>query len=149
VSSLADPVSRPQRRTVTVPLPRVAGDGTLAAGIAVAIAAASFASAGGLRLERTTNVLIAMILASAALVVAALLQRPWTAGAPLHGGASLLAFAVLAALTALSVIWSLAPSDSWIEANRTFAYLALFAAGVAFAWRASAWAACSSAAGRC
>jgi len=133
VSSLADPVSRPQRRTITIPLPRVAGNGTLAAGIAAAIAAASFAAAGGLRLERTTNVLIAMILASAVLVVVALLQRPWTSSAPLYGSVSLLAFTALAAVTALSVIWSLAPSDSWIEANRTFAYLALFAAGIAFA----------------
>jgi O-Antigen ligase/Tetratricopeptide repeat len=132
VSSLAGPVSRPQRRTITIPLPRVAGNGTLAAGIAAAIAAASFAAAGGLRLERTTNVLIAMILGSAALVVAALLQRPWTAKAPLYGGGPLLAFAALAGLTALSVLWSLAPSDSWIEANRTFAYVALFAAGIAF-----------------
>ena len=30
------------------------------------------------------------------------------------------------------MLWSLAPSDSWIEAGRTFAYLALFAAGIAF-----------------
>jgi hypothetical protein len=131
VSSLAGPVSRRQRRTITIPLPRVAGNGTLAAGIAGAIAAASFAAAGGLRLERTTNVLIAMILGSAALVVVALLQRPWTAKAPLYGGGPLLAFAALAGLTALSVLWSLAPSDSWIEANRTFAYVALFAAGIA------------------
>ena len=103
----------------------------LAAGIALAIAIASFAAAGGLRLERTTNVLIAAMLAGAALVVAAIIQRPWTRDAPLYGGGALLAFAVLAAGTALSVIWSLAPSDSWIEATRTFAYLALFAAGMA------------------
>ena len=32
VSSLADPVSRPQRRTITIPLPRVAGNGMLATG---------------------------------------------------------------------------------------------------------------------
>ena len=133
MSSLADPVSRPQRRTVTIPLPRLAGDGVLATGIALAIAAASFAAAGGLRLERTTNVLIAMILASAALVVAALIERPWTASSPLYGGGPLLAFGALAGLTALSVLWSLAPADSWIESIRTFAYLSLFAAGVAFA----------------
>ena len=131
MSSLVGPVSRPQRRTVTVPLPRIAGSGVLAAGIALAIAAASFAAAGGLRLERTTNVLIAAMLASAALVVTAIIQRPWTRDAPLYGGGALLAFAVLAVGTALSVIWSLAPSDSWIEAARTFTYLALFAAGMA------------------
>ena len=103
----------------------------LAAGIALSIALASFAAAGGLRLERTTNVLIAAMLAGAALVVAALIQRPRTEAGPLYGGVALLAFALLAAGTALSVIWSLAPSDSWIEAARTFAYLALFAAGIA------------------
>jgi hypothetical protein len=133
VSSLAGPVSRPQRRTITIPLPRIAGNGTLAAGIAVAIAAASFAAAGGLRLERTTNVLIAMILGSAALVVATLLQRPWTKSAPLYGGGPLLGFGLLAGLTAVSVLWSLAPADSWIEANRTFAYVSVFAGGIAFA----------------
>ena len=133
MSSLAGPVSPPQRRTLTIPLPRVWGNGTLAAGIAVAIAAASFAAAGGLRLERTTNVLIAMILGSAAVVVAALIQRPWTKDAPLYGGGPLLAVGALGALTALSVVWSLAPSDSWIEATRTFAYVAVFAGGIAFA----------------
>jgi hypothetical protein len=66
-------------------------------------------------------------------VVAALIQRPWTTSAPLYGGGPLLAFGALAALTGLSVLWSLAPADSWIEAARTFAYLALFAGGIAFA----------------
>ena len=131
MSSLAGPVSRPQRRSITIPLPRVAGSGVLAAGIALAVAAASFAAAGGLRLERTTDVLIAMILASGALVIAALLQRPWTREAPLYGGTALLACGLLAAITALSVLWSLAPADSWVEANRTFAYVSLFAAGIA------------------
>ncbi len=131
MSSLADPVSRPQRRSITIPLPRIAGSGVLAAGVALAVAAASFAAAGGLRLERTTDVLIAMILGSGALVVAALLQRPWTREAPLFGGTALLACALLAAITGVSVLWSLAPSDSWVEANRTFAYVALFAAGIA------------------
>jgi tetratricopeptide (TPR) repeat protein len=135
VSSLADPVSptRPHRRTVTIPLPRDTSDGPLTAAVAVAVAAASFAAAGGLRLERTTNVLIAMMLGGAALVATALLLRPRSADAPLRGGGSLLAFAALAALTALSVLWSLAPSDSWIEASRTFAYLAVFAGGIALA----------------
>ena len=36
---------------------------------------------------------------------------------------------MLAGFTALSVTWSLAPSDSWLETNRTFAYLATLAAG--------------------
>jgi tetratricopeptide (TPR) repeat protein len=105
----------------------------VAAGIAIGVAGAAFAAAGGLRLERTTDVLIAMMLAGGALVAAALLRRPRTAAAPLYGGGPLLAFGVLAAYTALSVLWSLAPGDSWVEANRTFAYLTVFAAGIALA----------------
>jgi hypothetical protein len=134
VSSLAEPASaRPtrSRRTVTVPVPRVAGDGMLAAGVALAVAAASFAAAGGLRLERTTNVLIAMMLAGAALAAAALIVRPRSEQAKLYGGLPLLAIGVLAAFTAVSVAWSLAPSDSWVEANRTLAYAAVFMAGLA------------------
>jgi hypothetical protein len=135
VSSLADPASRPRprRRTVTIPLPTLSGRGTLAAAVALAIAVASFAAAGGLRLERTTHVLIAMMLGGAALVAVALVQRPRTAETPLYGGGPLLAFTAVAALTGLSILWSLAPADSWVEASRTFAYLAVFAAGVALA----------------
>jgi tetratricopeptide (TPR) repeat protein len=135
VSSLADPASRsrPRQRTVTIPLPSFSGRGTLAAGVALAIACASFVAAGGLRLERTTHVLIAMMLGGAALAVAALVQRPRTADAPLYGGGPLLAFTALAALTGLSILWSLAPADSWVETNRTLAYLAVFAGGVALA----------------
>ena len=71
------------------------------------------------------------MLAGGALVATALLRRPRTADAPLWGAGPLLALGVLAAYTALSVLWSLAPADSWVEANRTFAYLAVFASGIA------------------
>ena len=49
----------------------------------------------------------------------------------LHGALSLLCFAALAVYTTLSIIWSLSPSDSWLEANRTFAYFAAFAGAIA------------------
>ena len=67
-----------------------------------------------------------MLCAAALLVPRARAQR-------LHGGLALAAVALLAAYTALSIIWSLAPSDSWIEANRTFSYLAAFAGTMALA----------------
>jgi hypothetical protein len=135
VSSLAGPLSRPQqrRRTVTIPVPDLAGNAAVGSLVALAVAAASFVAAGGLRLERTTDVLIGMMLAGAALVASALVFRPRSTDRPLHGGGPLLAFGALAAFTAFSVMWSLAPSDSWIEANRTFAYLAVLAAGIALA----------------
>ena len=134
MSSLAGPLSRPQsRRTVTIPLPHLAGNAAVGSLVALGVAAASFVAAGGLRLERTTDVLIAMMLGGAALVASALVFRPRTQVQPLHGGAPLLAFGLLAAFTAFSIMWSLAPADSWIEANRTFAYLAVLAGGIALA----------------
>ena len=51
----------------------------------------------------------------------------------LHGGLTLTAVALLAAYTAVSIVWSLAPSDSWIESSRTFSYLAAFAGTMALA----------------
>ena len=51
--------------------------------------------------------------------------------ARLRGAWALAAFALLAAFTALSITWSLMPADSWLETNRTFAYLAVFAGGLA------------------
>ena len=132
MSFLADPVSTARRRrTITIPVPRVAGDAALAAGTALALVLAAFVAAGGLRLERTANVLIALMLAGAALVAAAVIRRPRTAEAPLYGGVPLLLFGLLSAFTALSVLWSIAPSDSWVEASRTLAYLAVFAAAIA------------------
>ncbi|HMJ02941.1 MAG TPA: tetratricopeptide repeat protein, partial [Conexibacter sp.] len=49
----------------------------------------------------------------------------------LWGGVTLLLFAALAAWTALSIAWSIQPSDSWLAADLTFAYLAAFAGTVA------------------
>ena len=42
-------------------------------------------------------------------------------------------FAALAGLTLISISWSVQPADSWVEANRTFSYLAAFGAGLALA----------------
>jgi hypothetical protein len=72
------------------------------------------------------------MLAGAALCVAALLlPRPARTPAVLRGSWVLVAFALLAAFTALSVNWSLMPNDSWLETNRTLAYFAVFAGGLA------------------
>ena len=55
-------------------------------------------------------------------------------------------FAALAALTYLSISWSVQPANSWVEANRTLAYLAAFGAAVVLAriaparWPALVWA---------
>jgi tetratricopeptide (TPR) repeat protein len=48
-----------------------------------------------------------------------------------HGRGTLLLFGALAALSAISIFWSIVPDLTWVEANRTFAYFAVFAGGVA------------------
>ena len=104
----------------------------LSAAIAILFAATAFVADGGLRLERTTYVEIAYMGIGALLCAAALLL-PRARSQRFHGAPALLAFALLAAYTAISIVWSLAPSDSWIESSRTFAYLSAFAGTMALA----------------
>ena len=102
------------------------------AGVTLVLAGSAFLADGGLRLERTTYLEVIVMLLGAALCAAALLV-PRARVERLHGGLTLTAVALLAAYTAVSIAWSLAPSDSWIEANRTFSYLAAFAGTMALA----------------
>jgi hypothetical protein len=92
-----------------------------------ALAGVAFGAAGGTALSRTTTVEILMVLVSAAVIAAAVL---WGGRSPVFGAGALLLFAALAALTTLSVLWSIVPELSYVEACRTFAYLATFAAAV-------------------
>jgi hypothetical protein len=130
VSSLASGAepraARPHTRTITVPW--AGPNGWLTGAVALAILLATFVARGGVRLEPTTIVEIFMMLGGAVLVAVACL-RP--GGERLHGIPFLVAFALLVAYTSLSVIWSLAPADSWLEANRGLAYLATAAGAVA------------------
>jgi tetratricopeptide (TPR) repeat protein len=97
--------------------------------LAAILAAVAFIANGGLQLGSSTLVEVAVVAIAAILIAAAIVVAGFEM--PLHGGTVLVAVAALAALTALSVIWSLYPSDSWVETNRTLAYLATFAAGIA------------------
>ena len=73
-------------------------------------------------------------------------RAPARTPARLRGAWVLVAFALLAVFTALSITWSLMPSDSWLETNRTLAYLAVLAGGLALGrLRPGAGARCSSA----
>ncbi len=134
---LEAPAARPERAD-PAPLPPVAAArrrrdiAALAAAIALVLAATAFVADGGLRLERTTYVEIALMGIGALLCAAALLL-PRARAQRLHGAPALFALALLSAYTAISIIWSLAPSDSWIESSRTFAYLSAFAGTLALA----------------
>jgi tetratricopeptide (TPR) repeat protein len=98
--------------------------------LGIAFAAVAFGAKGGSELSRITPAEIALVLTGGLIVAAAVL---YGRRGPLHGATALVLFAALAALTALSIEWSVAPDLSWIEANRTFAYLLVFAAALAAA----------------
>ncbi len=98
--------------------------------LGAAFLAVAWGAAGGTELTRTTIVEILMVLASVAVIAAALL---WGRRGRLYGATSLWLFALLAGLTAMSVLWSIVPELTYVEASRTLSYLAVFAAGVAAA----------------
>ncbi len=96
--------------------------------IGAALAGIAFGAEGGTELTRTTVAEIAMVAVSAAVVAAAFL---WGRAGAIEGVTTLLLFALFALLTAVSVLWSIAPELTYIEAGRMFSYLAVFAAAVA------------------
>ncbi|MEX0992875.1 MAG: hypothetical protein WDZ37_02660 [Solirubrobacterales bacterium] len=104
-------------------------DALIAVGIAAVLAATAFIGNGGLQLGATTLAEVLAIVTATMTIVASVLVVGFEAR--LHGGVALVATAALAALSGLSILWSLSPSDSWLEANRTISYVAVFAAGMA------------------
>ncbi|MBS1868532.1 MAG: O-antigen ligase family protein [Actinobacteria bacterium] len=106
-------------------------DALVALALAALIVAIAFVARSGSVLSRTTLVELLLTLLGAAIVAVALVARP--PGRRLWGGLTLLLFAALAVWTALSIAWSVQPSDSWEAANLTLAYLATFAGALALA----------------
>lgn len=104
--------------------------------LAIGLAAVGLRAGGGLLLTPTTKVEIWLDviggLCAALAVLAVRTERWW-------GGVTLAWFAALATLTALSITWSIVPSESWLEANRTIAYLMIFGAAVVGARAVGAW----------
>ena len=96
--------------------------------LGAALAGIAFGAEGGTELTRTTVTEVAIVIAAGLVVAAALL---WGRSTTSAGITTLLLFTLFAFLTALSVLWSIAPELSYVEAGRTFAYLALFGAAVA------------------
>jgi O-Antigen ligase len=96
--------------------------------LAAALVAISFVGGGGNELGAQTTVeLILIVVCGIAAAIGVTYGRTGH-----HGRGSLLLFGLLAALSAISIFWSIAPDVTWVEADRTFAYFAVFAAGVAF-----------------
>jgi O-antigen ligase len=142
---IAAPPSAPREASPLAygPAPRLAvlrwalaplGGAAAGALIALALAVTAFVADGGLRLEPTTKVIVGWMLGSGVLVAAAILHRlDFRAERRLHGAGLLAAMGVLTVLTAASIGWSVSPSTSWEETNRTLGYLAAMIAAVALA----------------
>lgn len=125
------PVGTPRRRGATP-------GATLA--VAGVLCFVTFVAGGGLNLSPMTTVEMALTIASGAIVAGAVLLAP--AGAPTYGLWSVGLLLAFTALTGLSVVWSVAPDNSWQDAGRMLAYSGVFAAAVALVrvapggWRA-------------
>jgi hypothetical protein len=110
---------------------RVHGGGLWSSALLVAVVLAwvAFYARGGLNLSRMTTVEIALTLGAALVVAAALVLAPRRG--PAYGSWSVGLLLALAALTALSLVWSVQPDASWQDAGRMLAYSAFFAAAIA------------------
>jgi O-Antigen ligase/Tetratricopeptide repeat len=115
-------------RPLTGPLALARPGVALGACIAIAAAGISFVAGGGVALGSSTLVEMALVVAAGALVALAALSFPLDAELP--GAVTLALLAALAGLTGLSVVWSVQPSDSWLETSRALSYVATFAIGL-------------------
>ena len=121
----ADP--RALARRVT--LPRVAVEPLATLAFGAVLTALALQGGGGLQLGPLTKVELEVEIVAGGLVAAAIVagghtRRFW-------GGVTLALMAALVGVTALSITWAVDPSAAWQEANRTLAYLATLASGVA------------------
>jgi hypothetical protein len=112
-----------------VTLPRVAMEPLATVAFGAVLAAIALQGGGGLQLGPLTKVELAVDIAAGGLVAAAIVAGGQTR--KLWGGLTLALMAALVAVTALSITWAVEPSAAWNEANRTLAYLATMASGVA------------------
>jgi O-antigen ligase len=102
----------------------------LAITIGAIIAAVCFYATGGLDLPSATTTEMAVTIGSGVLVAAAIAQAG-SRRVAIWGGGTTATFLVVAGWTALSVGWSVQPSNSWIEASLSFSYVAAFAGAIA------------------
>ncbi|MBJ7518284.1 MAG: O-antigen ligase family protein [Solirubrobacteraceae bacterium] len=105
--------------------------GLLALGLGFLLCAIAFGADGGLRLGRLSIVEVGLLLGGGVATALGLLAAP--RGEKVWGGGTILLFGAFTVLTALSVGWSVDPAESWLEANRTFAWFAAFAAAATLA----------------
>src|SRR3954453_2863184 len=117
-------------RSITLRIGTVNSDWGYGALLAALITWVAVEANGGLRTGSMTTVEIVLDLLSGLAAAVAMLvvttRRP-----NLPGVVAASAFAAYVVFTAISTIWSVAPDQSWLEANRLVAYLAAFSGGMA------------------
>jgi tetratricopeptide (TPR) repeat protein len=129
---LSTPAALDERaRAGTLSVPGLQAQPLLTTGLAAILVAIAFAADGGLQLARATPVEMALIAGGGLTVAGSLLLAPRRER--LWGIGPLVLLLALAVLTALSITWAVNPTDAWAEANRAFAYAAIFAAAAALA----------------
>jgi O-Antigen ligase len=108
----------------------VSADAVYGLGLAAGLAVIAFVTTGGDNLGPNTWTEIVLTIIGAGLAIGVLVI-----GAPgrASGAVTVGVFALLAALTAASISWSVQPNNSWVESGRTLSYLAVFGGGVALA----------------
>jgi hypothetical protein len=106
-------------------------DAALAALLTAGFGLVVFVATGGTDLGPNTWVQIALLVIGVGCATTLVLLRGGRR--PAQGIAAVGLFAALAALSYLSIAWSVQPATSWLEADRTLSYLAAFAAAVALA----------------
>jgi len=114
-----DPARRP---------PRISPDTSFGLALGAALIALVFVTKGGSELGPSTWAQIMLLGIGAALAAAVVLLgapgRAWGAG-------TLALFAAVAALTGVSISWSVQPANSWLAADQTLSYVAAFAGAIA------------------
>ncbi|MEA2139617.1 MAG: hypothetical protein QOG56_2767 [Solirubrobacteraceae bacterium] len=118
-------------RVGTLSVPGLTAQPLLTGGLAAIFCAVAFTADGGLQLDRAAPTEMALVLGGGLAVAGSLLLAPRRER--LWGIGPLALLVALAILTALSMTWAANPSDAWLEANRVFAYVAVFAAAAALA----------------
>lgn len=131
MSTEATPAPSPRLpRAVALRIPAVDADWVYGGLLAIALGWVAITANGGLRVGATTTVEIVVdLLAGAVATVGLLVVTAWRRDLPGTIAAALFGLFVVA--SAVSTIWSVAPDQSWLEANRLVTYLAAFGIGFA------------------
>lgn len=140
MSAHAAPTERPSLRFARRPargrvrgltVATLASDAWITLGVAIALSLVAFVSGAGLSQTSATEVEMALTLGGGLAVAAAIAVAP--AAARPHGRLAVGLMLALAALTALSVSWSVQPDASWQQAALIVAYAATFITAVVMA----------------